>query len=631
MLSSFRHVMTKGPAKYVTAVIMFLLIGSFGLWGVEGWLQGTTSTDVATVGGTPISSNAFSEAYRRRTTMITQATGQAVTPDLARTLQIDKQVLNSLIAETALDLQAKKLGLGLDQASMVQAVMNDPSFQVSQPGKPPAFDPNAFRRLLQDNGLNEDMFFARQHEFYIRNQVNQAFAEGGPVSQTMLQAGARFNQEKRNVSYFVLPQSAVGDVGQPEAAALQSYYDEHKGQFRTKELRSLTYLLVTPAQIDAMATVTDADVQARIDSEKDKAAALEQRTVEQIAFPSLDEAKAAAARIASGQVTFEGLVAERKLTPDDTSLGTLSRSQLTDPKIAEATFGLAEGATSGAVQGTLTNVILKVTKIVPATDVIRAQLQQQRAQESLKNLRDTVEDERMGGTPLKDIAAKLKLQVASVGPFDAQGLDAAGKQVDFPLSAQVLPALFKTEQGSDPESIDGREQGLMWFSLDSVVPSRERTLDEAKADVVAAWTADEKANRLREKADDVVKQLNGGKSLDEVAKSLTVQVMPAWDLTRSGQNAPIPAAAVNAVFATPLKGFGSSISANGTDRIIFHVEDNVVPELDFKAADTIANGKQLSAAIGQDMMAEYVTKVRDQLGVTINQTNVDRTVGTGSF
>ncbi|GLS20516.1 peptidylprolyl isomerase [Labrys miyagiensis] len=631
MLSSFRNVMTKGPAKIVTAVIMFLLIGSFGLWGVEGWLHGNSSTDVATVSGTPISGNAFSEAYRRRTTMITQATGQAVTPDLARSLQIDKQVLNSLVADTALDVQAKRLHLGLDQAAMVQAVMNDPNFQVTQPGKPPVFDASTFRRLLQDNGLNEAMFFAQQHEFYLRSQMNEAFAVGGPVSQTMLQAAARFAQEKRNISYFVLPQGSVGDVGQPDAAALQSYYDEHKGQFRTKELRSLTYLLVNPEQIASATTVTDADVQARLATENDKGAGLEQRTVEQIAFPSLDEAKAAAARIASGQITFEGLVAERKLAPEDIDLGTVSRSRLTDAKIADAAFGLAEGATSGAVQGTLTNVILKVTKVVTPQDVVRAELLQQRAQEALRNLRDTIEDERMGGTPLKDIATKLKLQAVSVPAVDAQGLDASGKQAEIPLAAQVVPALFKTEQGSDPEAIDGRDQGLMWFSLDTVVPSRDRTLDEAKADVIAAWSVDEKANRLRQKADDLVKQMNGGKTLEEIAKSVNAQIMPAWDLTRNGQNAPVPPATVSAVFATPLKGFGSSMAANGTDRLIFHVEDNVIPELDPKADQTVATGKQLTAAIGQDLMTEYVAKVQDQLGVTINQTNVDRVVGTGSF
>lgn len=631
MLSSFREVMTKGPAKIVTAAVMLLLIGSFALWGVEGWLKGSTVTDVASVGGANISANEFSETYRQRVSAITRATGKAVTPDLARTLGLDRQILQSLIAQKALDVHAAKLGLALDSKSVLQAVMNDPNFQTTVPGKPPVFDANALRDLLRSNGLTEEGFFTHQRNLYVRGQIDQGFAEGGPLPQTLLGAMARYNQEKRNISYFVLPQSSVGDIGQPDAAALQSFYDENKGSFRTKELRSLSYILVSPAELTSRAVVTDADVQANYDSRKDTAASLEKRSVQQIGFPSLAEAQAAAARIASGQITFEGLAAERKITPEDLELGTLDRTQFNDPKIADAAFGLAVGATSGAVQGSLANVIVKVTGVTGAKDVIREALQQQRAAETLKNLRDTIEDERMGGTPLKDIATKLKLQAVSIPPVDAQGLDASGKPVEIPLSAQVLPALFTTEQGSDPEAVDGRDDGLMWFTLDNVVPSRDRALDEAKNDVVAAWTADEKVKKLKEKADDLVTQMNGGKSLEDTAKTLNAQVMPAWDIVRNGQNPIVPPATVTSVFATPLKAFGSSLAANGTDRILFHVEDNVIPELDPTAPATIAMAKQLSASIGQDLMTEYTRKVQDQLGVTINQTVADRVVGTGSL
>lgn len=631
MLSSFREVMTKGPAKIVTAGVMFLLSGSFALWGVEGWLQGRTDTDVATVGGSPISANAFSESYRQRTSQITRATGKAVTPDVARAFGVDRQVLNALISEKAIDEQAAKLGLGLSAQATVQAVMSDPDFLISVPGKPPVFDANAFRQLLNNNNMNEDMFFARQREVYLRGQIDQGLAAGGPIPQTLLAAAARYQQEKRNISYFVLPQASVGEIAPPDAATLQAYYDENKGAFRTKELRSLSYILVTPADLSGRSAVTDADVQAAVDKDKAGVAALERRTIEQIAFPSLEEAKAAAARIAGGQITFEGLVAERKLTPEDIDLGTRSKRELSDAKIADAAFALAEGATSDAVQGNLANVIVKVTKVVDAKTILRQELERQRASEAAKNLRDAIEDERMGGAPLKDIAAKLKLKAVNLPPVDAQGRDAEGKPVEVPLAAQVLPALFTAEQGADPEAVDGRDDGLLWFSLDQVVPARDRTLDEARNDVIAAWIADQKVTKLKEKADELVGQLQGGKKLDEVAKGLNLQVMPAWDLTRNGQSQPVPPAVVTAVFAAPLKSFGTALAANSTDRLIFHVEDNVIPELDAKAPAVETLSKQLASGIGQDLMAEYVKKVEDQLGVTINQTNVDRVVGTGSL
>ena len=216
MLSSLSKLTSKGPTKIVTAVLMFLLSGSFALWGIEDVFRGHVSTDVATVGDVPITYQAYMEAYRQRTNAITRATGKPITPDLARTFGLDKQVLNALIGDAALDSQAKKYGLGLDLQKMLQAVVNDPNFKVSLvPGQPPVFDPNTFRQLLQQNGMSEEGFFASQRLVYLRAQLDQAFAEGGPVPAALQEAAARFVQEKRNVSFFTLPQSSVGEIPPP--------------------------------------------------------------------------------------------------------------------------------------------------------------------------------------------------------------------------------------------------------------------------------------------------------------------------------------------------------------------------------------------------------------------------------
>jgi peptidyl-prolyl cis-trans isomerase D len=56
----------------------------------------------------------------------------------------------------------------------------------------------------------------------------------------------------------------------------------------------------------------------------------------------------------------------------------------------------------------------------------------------------------------------------------------------------------------------------------------------------------------------------------------------------------------------------------------------VIPELDLKSPEASATAKQISADIGQDLMTEYVGKVQADIGVSINQTNVDRIVGGSS-
>src|SRR5262249_38746591 len=55
--------------------------------------------------------------------------GRPITPDEARARGLDRQLLGQLIAEAALDEQAKKLQLGLANDDIAQRITADPSFR----------------------------------------------------------------------------------------------------------------------------------------------------------------------------------------------------------------------------------------------------------------------------------------------------------------------------------------------------------------------------------------------------------------------------------------------------------------------------------------------------------------------
>ena len=90
----------------------------------------------------------------------------------------------------------------------------------------------------------------------------------------------------------------------------------------------------------------------------------ERRHVEQIVFPTMAEAQAAAERIKSG-TTFAALAAERGLKEQDIDLGTVTKSGIIDPAVADAAFALKEGEVSAPVQGQFGAVIVTVLKIEP--------------------------------------------------------------------------------------------------------------------------------------------------------------------------------------------------------------------------------------------------------------------------
>jgi peptidyl-prolyl cis-trans isomerase D len=214
--------------------------------------------------------------------------------------------------------------------------------------------------------------------------------------------------------------------------------------------------------------------------------------------------------------------------------------------------------------------------------------------------------------------------------MDAQGRDAAGQPYTLPQQQKLSQAVFTGEVGADTDMIDGHDAGVVWYSVDGITPARDRTLDEARGDVVAAWTTEEKAKRLKAKADEALKALEQGKSMEDEAKELGVEAKQAWNLKRNGDTQGLSAAAVNLVFATPVKGYATALSGGGTDRIVFEVTDSTVPPFDPAAPQSQQMAAQLGQLVAQDLLAEYIGRLQNDLGTSINQTNVNRAIGAGT-
>ena len=113
-------------------------------------------------------------------------------------------------------------------------------------------------------------------------------------------------------------------------------------------------------------TVTDDELRAEYEKRKAEYHTAERRTIEQITFPTVAEARQAKDRIAAG-ADFLVVAKERGLSQKDASLGDVRASDIADDALATAAFALAEGAVSDPVQGRLSVSLVRVTGITPAT------------------------------------------------------------------------------------------------------------------------------------------------------------------------------------------------------------------------------------------------------------------------
>ena len=140
-----------------------------------------------------------------------------------------------------------------------------------------------------------------------------------------------------------------------------------------------------------------------------------------------------------------------------------------------------------------------------------------RATAETRKLRDKIDEEIGGGARLDEVAKKLNVPARTIEAIDRSGRGPDGQPVDLPKGVDVLNGIFSAEIGLENDALQTPEGGYVWYDLVGVTPSRERTLDEVKAQVEARWRDDEVVARLNAKAVQMVDKIKGGAKLADLA------------------------------------------------------------------------------------------------------------------
>jgi peptidyl-prolyl cis-trans isomerase D len=629
MLRGIHKATSTWVGKAIMAVIMGGLIISFAIWGIGDIFRGFGANSVAKVGGTEISIPQFQQYYTDKLQQFGRQAGRPITPDQARALGLDRQILGQLVAETTLDEQAKQWRLGL--SDIAQRITSDPNF-FGPNGK---FDRQRFEQTIRNLGFSETRFVDEQRRLVLRRQIALSVSGELKVPATVLASINQFQNEKRGIDYVLLTAAQAGDVPAATPEVLAKYFDDRKVLFRAPEYRKITLLSLTPASLAKPDAVSDDDAKKYYEDHKPSFGTPERREVHQIVIANEADAATASDSIAKG-LSFADLVKERGLKESDTFLGMVTKADIIDSGVADAAFALKSGQTSAPVNGTFGTVLLQIGKIEPGTqktyEAVAAQIKREAAEGKSKNeiasLRDKIEDERAGGATLAETAKNLGLKSITFDAVDRTGRGLDGKPVaDLPKTPDVVNAAFTSDIGVDTEALQVPGGGFLWYDVTGITQSRERTLEEVKDQVAARWRDDEIAKRLQAKADDLLGKLKVGTALAQAATEAGLTASTATDLQRGRPAGFIPTKVVGDVFKTAK---GSAATAEGetpTQRFVFRVTDVIEPKFDAKTPEAQRLTTTLQNSFADDIIGEYIGRLENDLGVSINQTALNQVIG----
>jgi peptidyl-prolyl cis-trans isomerase D len=632
MLRGIRKASENWLGRGLMAAVMVLLAGSFAIWGINDIFRGFGRTTLAKIGDAEIPIDRFRQNYQDRLQQIGRELGRPLPADRANALGLDRQVLGEMIAQAGLDQRVHQMGLGLSDSEIARHITADPKLQAAN-GQ---FDRARFELILRNIGYSEQRFVAEQRQEILRRQILDSVSTDLAAPKAWLDAVNQFENQQRDVEYIALGPAQAGDIPHPTEEELKKYFDERKILFRAPEYRKIAIVTVTPAELAKWLEVSDNDIKQAYDQRRANFTTPEQRHVEQIVFPSLADAQAAANRIKNG-AHFSEIAGDRGLKEQDIDLGTIPKSRIVDPAVADAAFGLKESEVSAPLQTRFGAVLVTALQIVPetirslaeATPQLRAEIALERAKTQVQNLHDKIEDDRAGGSTIEDAAAKLKLPVTTY-EVDRSGRGPDGKPIaNVPHAADVIKAGFASDVGVDNDPIDA-DGGYIWYDIAAIAPARERTLDEVKAEVERRWRDDEIASRLKSKANDMLGKLNSGEQLATLASADGLKIQTTKNIKRGPASGGVSARMTDTIFQTAKNAYGSVAGDNPSQWIVFRVLDVNTPALDASSPDHERMTQTVQRELSADLVGQYVARLEDDLGASVNAAVLAQATGNGA-
>lgn len=624
MLQSMR----KGAGSWLAKGLMFLLVLSFGLWGIGDYFGAYKEPPVATVGDVKITRQEYAQAVRQDIQRLQQQLGGAFDLEQARRLGLTETSLNQLIERSLYDQEAARLGLRAPLAAVQQEIVNAPAFRNST-GQ---YDRLVVENFMRTNGLTEGQLVSLLRRDMLRAQMVNALTGGAdPAPAVIVDTLYRYRQEKRVADFVVLKDADAPAPAEPDDAAVVKFHKDNEARFSSPERRDLVWAVLSPADFAKDEKVSEDEIKEEYESRLASYGKPEIRTVEQAVFRTEAEAKAGKAMVDGG--TDFAAMAEKtlKLKAADLSLGKVSKQQL-PAAIATPVFELKQGEVSEPIRSPLGWHLARVTAIEPASTrtlaeasaEIREYIALRHAADKLVTLAQKIEDRLAGGATVEEALQGLGLKV-NRATVDAQGLDEQGKPVDLPKNQRFFQTAFTSAAGNDPRVEDTGDGSFFIVRVEKILPPALRPLADVKAEVVAAWKAEQRAKATEQRANEMAEKLRAGGDIQAMATAAKSKVEISLPFTRGNQGGEprLPPRVVATLFDSAVGASTVGRTPQNDGYVVARLARIEPPDatVDARVRDGIS--QSIAGGIAEDILATFRGQLERRLGVDINRASVD--------
>ena len=271
-------ILRRNAGSWAIKIILSFIALTFIWWGVGTYSERDRNV-AATVGGETITMNELSGAVANLEKSYREVYGAAFTPEMAKTLDLKKQAMDSLVQRKILLAEAAKMGLSATDEEVQREIAAVPAFQ--QGGQ---FRDELYRSVLSYNRVTPAEFEATRRVEITMKKVKDLVAAGALVPET--EAKELFRVASRKVRLLVVSADpGKGKADAPTEGEILAKYEQGKERFRTPARVKLVVAAFTPDHFGREVTPSEAEIKAFHETNSDRFRTEERRLVSRIVLP----------------------------------------------------------------------------------------------------------------------------------------------------------------------------------------------------------------------------------------------------------------------------------------------------------------------------------------------------------
>ncbi len=523
--------------KGVLWAVVFAFVATSLYFGMSG-SSGLAASEAATILGQRVSVTEFQRVQNGLRQNYRNIFRNQVDFNLEERFNFPEMALEQIVRQVLLRRMAEREHLDVTDAELYESIATIPAFQ--EEGR---FDPNRYLAVLRQQvpPIVPKVFEEQQREALLGEKVYNLVNASVMVTDAEVVDAYERDNEQAAARYVTLIPSLFTDQVSLTDEELQAHYETQRDRYQNPEQRQIKYVTIAPSRFPYKGDIAPDLVEAYYEDNEDEFTRPEQVQARHILLkvPSnvsdereaeiRTQAEALLQQLRDGADFAELAQAHSEDTAtaeNGGDLGTFPPGQMVAP-FDEAVFALEVGALSEPVRTTFGFHIIRLDDKIeggtkPLEEVreeIEKTLRQEREREAALAFVDDImvfveEDPKQ----FEALAKQHDLEMTTA-PF----VPSTGRLPDLAQAPQIVSRAFALNQGAI--DTQGTPDGVHYiFQVAEIQPASTIPFEEAKERVTNDLKQQKSRDLASQTADDWAAKMQSGTSLEELAKTLDVQV-----------------------------------------------------------------------------------------------------------